>query len=134
MNNGEFGALLILCIIIILISLLAKKRDPDEIANTWKSRTVIFTVLAFVIPFWIVTIPLFFYLAYRSYKQGKLATAFTVNPAPKLDSAFSGEAPQEVTSKVFSRTSEIAELHRLFQQGALTQDEFDQEKGRLLAK
>jgi len=41
-----------------------------ETPNTFKFRTVIYIVLAFVIPFWIITLPLFLILAWSSYKAG----------------------------------------------------------------
>lgn len=50
--------------------LLATKSRPDEIADTWKPRTAVFVILAVVVPLWILTLPLFLYLAYRSYVEG----------------------------------------------------------------
>lgn len=46
------------------------KPEPGEVAHTWKFRTVAFICLALVIPFWSISLPVFLYLAYRSYVSG----------------------------------------------------------------
>lgn len=118
---GSFGAfhLLVLlgfvALVIWVVRLLMRSSTarPDEVANTWKFRTVVFVVLAFVVPLWIVTFPLFLFLAYRSYVAGK----------PSAGAAQANTA---------TRSEEIGALHALLQKGALSQDEFEAEKRKLL--
>lgn len=42
----------------------------QEQANTMKFSTIIFIILGLIIPLWPLTLPLFWWLAYRSYKKG----------------------------------------------------------------
>jgi hypothetical protein len=57
----------------VIISLM---RGWRQTANTWKFRTVVFIIAAFAIPrLWIITIPFYLYLAYRSYKAGAQVAA-----------------------------------------------------------
>jgi uncharacterized membrane protein YvbJ len=39
-------------------------------AYTIKPATVIFFILGIIVPFWLITLPLFWFLAYQSYKKG----------------------------------------------------------------
>jgi len=48
-----------------------------ERANTFKFRTGIYMILAIIIPFWIITFPLFFILAWASYREGYQETVDT---------------------------------------------------------
>lgn len=104
----------------LVVSLV--KSSSGEVANTWKFRTVILVILAFVVPLWPVTLPLFLFLAYRSYKAGS-------EPQPQLVPAIaSGTAERNSAGKA----QEIAALHELVAKGALTQAEFDAEKQKIL--
>ena len=73
-SPGDLGiALLVAFTGAAIVSLMRGRR---QIANTWKFRTVVFILLAFAIPrLWIITIPLYLYLAYRSYKAGARTAA-----------------------------------------------------------
>lgn len=43
----------------------------QEQTNTMKFSTIIFIILGLIIPLWPLTLPLFWWLAYRSYKKGR---------------------------------------------------------------
>ena len=100
--------------------------ESVEIANTWKFRTVVFVILACILPLWPISIPLFLYLAYRSYIAGR--------PVDATEAPGASGVPQHVAEPYLSNKARgIAELHELYSSGALTQDEFDAEKKKLLA-
>lgn len=40
-------------------------------ANTFTFKAVVFFVLGLIVPVWPITLPLFWYLAYKSYKSGE---------------------------------------------------------------
>jgi hypothetical protein len=42
----------------------------QEQTNTIKFKTIIFIILGLIIPLWPITLPLFWWLAYKSYKKG----------------------------------------------------------------
>jgi len=121
---GAMEFLLFLAVLILPLFFLVRALKPqaDEIANTWKFRTVVFTIIAFVIPLWLITLPLFLYLAYRSYVAGTAASSTGSSAAPSVASA----SPA-------SKAQEISALHALLSSGALTQEEFDVEKKQLLS-
>lgn len=89
------------------------------VADTFKFSTVVFIILGVIIPFWIVTLPLFWFLAYRSYKQGRPAD-------PAVDSAGAARASNAL--------DEIQKLKTLLDAGAITQDEFEEQKRKLLER
>lgn len=95
------------------------KPEAGEVANTWKFRTVVFVCLAAVIPIWPISVPVFLYFAYRSYVAGSA-------PAPGAGGA------EEPVSAQQSKAQDIAAMHELLSSGALTQEEFDREKKKLL--
>jgi competence protein ComGC len=90
--------------------------SPGDVANTWKFKTVISLIFALFVPFWPVTAPVFLYLAYRSYSKGEKA------PVPVVI----------VDSFSTNKAEEIAALHALLSNGALTQAEFDEQKQKNL--
>ncbi len=81
-----------------------------EIANTWKARTVVYTVLAFVVPLWIITLPLFLYLAYQSYKDGS----------------------NSYTNINNSDLIRLEKLNQLLKSEVISKAEFDIEKNKIL--
>lgn len=91
---------------------------PNEVANTFKFRTLVFIVLAIIIPLWLITLPLFLYLAYKSYAAGRPQVQGAEQPKPS-------NAQQHVAS-------EIEALHKLLVSGALSEEEFQTQKDRLL--
>jgi len=120
--------LIIIGVPLLLISgaLRAGTARPGEIADTWKFRTVILVILAFAIPAWLITLPLFLFLAYRSYKAGDSAVG--VRPTQAIQVAETSRP--HPTSQ--TKTEQLAALHELLKSGALTQDEFDNEKRKIL--
>jgi H+/gluconate symporter-like permease len=106
------------------------KPGLHEIANTWKGRTFLFAGLAVLVPLWLITLPLFAYLAHKSYKEGSPPGTPVVPPQAFNDST-TIDVPATPSSGA-SVASRIAELHALLQAGALTQDEFDQQKRKIL--
>jgi hypothetical protein len=42
-----------------------------KVANTVKGETIILIILALLVPLWPISLPLFGWLAYRSYKSGE---------------------------------------------------------------
>lgn len=71
--------------------------------NTFKVSTIMLMLLGIIIPFWPLSLPLFWWLAYRSYKKGE---------------------PAELS---------ITELHaakELLESGAISEEEYDRVKNR----
>lgn len=92
------------------------KPAVGEVANTFKFRTVVYIVLALVVPLWLITLPLFLYLAYKSYLAGDASA-----PGPAAGNGSSANV-----------AAEIEALHRLVASGALTEAEFNAKKANLL--
>jgi hypothetical protein len=99
--------------------------NPGELPNTWKFRTVVFVILAVCIPLWLITFPLFIYLAWRSYHAGEPAGTLQLE-APAESHVPPAQGPAQ------SKAEQVAALHELLQRGALTQAEFDIEKRLVL--
>ncbi len=85
----------------------------NEIQNTFKFRTVIYLILGLFVPFWFITLPLFWFLAYRSYKEGMPTANMSVDNHSQFD--------------------ELKKLKSLLDEGIITPEEFDREKKKLLA-
>ena len=47
-----------------------KKIFHNGKAHKFKFSTIIYIILGMVVPFWLITLPLFWYLAYRTYESG----------------------------------------------------------------
>ncbi len=56
--------------LLVLVALGMHKPQLGEKPATFKFRTIIYLALAFVIPLWPITFPIFAYLAFRSYQAG----------------------------------------------------------------
>ncbi|WP_287919192.1 SHOCT domain-containing protein [Comamonas sp.] len=122
-NNSILSWVIVLAILlgmVWLVRLLLRLAAPmpDEVANTFKFRTVVFIVLAFSIPLWLITLPLFLYLAYKSYAAG-------MPHGQATEQSKQSTAPQNVAL-------EIEALHKLLISGALSEEEFQTQKARLL--
>lgn len=115
---GFTEVLLIFSLIGGLIYLFVTKKETfknnNEIPNTWKGRTVVYAVLAFIIPLWIITLPLFLYLAYKSYKEGGVKNKDKQNTSYTL--------------------SDIKEAQILLKDKVIIQEEFDKIKTNALNK
>jgi cell division septal protein FtsQ len=88
-----------------------------EIQNTFKFRTVIFLILGLIIPLWLITLPLFWFFAYKSYKDG--VPVNTIDTSSKI---------------TYSNLDELKKLKELLDSGVLNQEEYDTEKKHLLTK
>ncbi len=115
-------------VLLLTGALRAGVARPGEVANTWKFRTVVFTILAVVVPFWLITLPLFLFLAYRSYKAGEAAArepfkSLGTEEFPQINAQAPGQ----------SKAEQLTALHELLKSGALTQEECDAEKKKVLA-
>ena len=75
--------------------------------NTFSFATIIFLVLGLIVPLWPISLPLFWFLAYRSYKNGS--------------------APQPVLS-----LTDLKNAQELLDEGTITQEEFDRIKANIL--
>jgi len=76
---------------------------PSGEMNTVKASTIILILLGLIVPLWPLSLPLFWWFSYRSYKKGE---------------------PAELT---------INELHaakELLESGAITEEEFGRVKNR----
>jgi hypothetical protein len=89
--------------------------NSSEVANTFKFRTIIFILLGLITPLWLITLPLFWYFAYKSYVAG---TALY----------------PDRTAGVISKYDELSKLKKLYDSGAITEEEFNLEKQKLLMK
>ncbi len=74
--------------------------------NTVDIKTIMFLILGLIVPMWPISLPLFWFLAYRAYKKG-------VAPPPSL--------------------SELADAQRLLDAGVISQDEFDNVRSEVLS-
>lgn len=77
----------------------------QEQANTMKFSTIIYIALGLIVPLWPLTLPLFWWMAYRSYKRG-------------------GEAGHSL--------ADLKNAKDLLEAGAINQKEFDAIKARTL--
>jgi len=93
--------------------------------DTIKISTVVFFVLGLIIPFWIITLPLFWFISYRTFKSGD-GTPISKN-----------ESIKEKVIPPFSNSSKFDDLEKikaLFDSAALTEAEFESEKVKILNK
>lgn len=73
--------------------------------NTFKFSTAIYLLLGIILPLWPITLPLFWFLAWRSYKGGH-------DPAPTL--------------------TDLQSAKMLLDQGAISQNEFEKIKRKAI--
>lgn len=74
-----------------------------DVADTVKFSTILFIVIGLLLPLWPVTLPLFFWLAYRSYRKG---------------------GPEPIS------LYQLQKAKMLLDEGGITKAEFDQIKSR----
>jgi hypothetical protein len=77
--------------------------------DTVKSETIIFIVLALLVPLWPISLPIFGWLAYKSYKKGE---------------------PEGSISSL----EDVQKAKQLLDAGAISQSEFDDIKAKALGK
>jgi len=97
-----------------------KKLETSSLrmAYTFKFSTVVWLLLGLIVPFWIITLPLFWFFAYLSYSSG-------VNPNLIPKSPAIEPAPTNL--------DELKKLKQLLDSGAITNEEFENEKKALLS-
>lgn len=78
-----------------------------EQANSIKFSTIIFIILGLIVPLWPITLPLFWWLAYRSYKKGY------------------GDSPS---------LGDLKSAKDLLESGAISQKEFESIKAKTLGR
>lgn len=121
-STSFWNWVIIICALVGLYWFIKSLLRPNpsaapEVANTFKFRTVVYIILAFAVPLWLVTFPLFLYLAYKSYVAGI---------QPQLVEQL------KPTAETMNVAAEIAALHKLVDSGALSDAEFQAQKARLL--
>ena len=77
--------------------------------NTFSFATILFIILGLIVPFWPISLPLFWFLAYRSYKSGTAPV-----PAPSI--------------------ADLQSAQDLLDRGAISQEEFDRIKANVLSR
>jgi len=91
--------------------------------DTIKISTVVFFVLGLIIPLWIITLPLFWFISYRTFKSGQ------GTPIIKNDSIKSKVIYEHSNNSKFD---DIEKIKTLLDSGALTESEFESEKAKIL--
>ena len=82
-------------------------------ANSFTFSTIVFIILGLIVPIWPISLPFFWYLAYRSYKRGD-ATALVSSPASSL--------------------ADLKAAQDLLDGGTISQEEFERIKVGILAR
>jgi len=103
-----------------------ENETTEDNRETIKLPTVIFFTLGLIVPLWIVTLPLFWFLAYRDYKSPKGKPLFNT-----IDSLASSPAPKQTASQHYASLDKLAELK---EKGILNEEEFSAEKAKILSK
>ena len=99
-NFSVFHWVIVLLFVLVVaygarLLILATKPRSEDVANTWKFRTIVFVILAVVVPLWILTLPLFLYFAYRSYVEGTSSVPSNIeSAATHVPSNIDGAAKQ----------------------------------------
>jgi hypothetical protein len=91
--------------------------------DTIKLSTVVLFVLGLITPLWLVTLPLFWFFAYKTFKSPN------GTPLSKPDTRYE-TLPKE--QNVSSKFEQIEQLKKLLDSGAITEEEFKTEKNKLL--
>lgn len=121
---GMIFSLVFLAVIILFIIFIwntLKQFDENAIkngekANTFKFRSVVYILIAVFGFMTIFGAIIFAYLAYRSYHAGIPADQPAFQPVPTP----------------VSNAQALGELHKLLSSGAITQEEYDVQKKKLL--
>lgn len=100
------------------------ERNIEEIISndnidTIKISTLIYFFLGIIIPFWIVSIPICWFLAYKSFKSSE-GTPLFKNGSLNFD------------LKKSSKYEDLDKLKDLLDKGALSQEEYEKEKAKIL--
>lgn len=77
-----------------------------EQKNTIKFSTILYLILGLIVPLWPISLPLFWYFAYRSYKSGAAVDLGQVSSISDLKQA------QELFEAGVISAEELAEVKR----------------------
>lgn len=91
-----------------------------------KFSTVVFFVLGLIIPFWIITLPLCWFIAYRTFKSGDGTPINKAEAESNKQSIFARKTSPD------SKFENIEKLKLLLDSGALTEEEYKVEKAKIL--
>ncbi|MFT7412577.1 MAG: hypothetical protein ACI9J4_000939 [Paraglaciecola sp.] len=100
----------------------------EDNSETVKLLTFVYFVLGLIIPLWLITLPLFWFLAYRDYKSPNGKPLFPNQPMVPAQ-------PVKVTSQTVTPSQNfetLEKLNDLKEKGILTEDEFNQQKSKIL--
>lgn len=97
--------------------------------NTFKFSTIIYIILGLIVPLWIVTLPLFWWFAYQSYKDGS-GTPLP-SPTEANSNALDTISSPEVV-KIYSY-DDLEKIKDLMDKGIITEEEFEMEKKKILS-
>lgn len=92
--------------------------------DTVKISTIVFFVLGLIIPLWVITLPICWFLAYRSFKSGDGSPVSKPQVALQREIVIEEQGP--------SKFDNIEKLKSLLDSGALTEEEFLSEKSKIL--
>jgi cell division septal protein FtsQ len=102
-------------------------------SDTVKVMTVVFFVLGLIVPLWIITLPLFWFLAYKNYKSPVGKPMFeghdpvSSKPIQKQSSA---SIPTQISSN--DKFASLEKINELKEKGILTEAEFQEQKNKIL--
>ncbi len=102
-----------------LVSVISGNED------TIKISTVVFFVLGLIVPFWIFTLPFFWFVAYRTFKSGEGTTIIKSESIKTRDELEKGNNQS-------SKFDDLERIKALLDSGVLTKSEFDTEKAKIL--
>lgn len=96
-------------------------------ANSFKFSTVIWIIVGLLLPLWPISLPLCFWMAYKSYQNGEQdeQDSSVTEKAPAV-----AEAIQPERDKALNTVKEAKEL---LDAGAITEEEFSKIKSEALA-
>jgi len=99
-------------------------------ADTFKFSTVIWIIAGLLIPLWPISLPVCWFLAYRSYKSGThLADQIAYASSAPISG---GGSPVTRPPAQLSVADEIKKLKELHDAGILTDEEFQRKKAEIL--
>ncbi len=93
--------------------------------DTIKISTVVCFVLGLIVPFWIFTLPLFWFVAYKTFKSGEGTTIIKSESIKTKDKLGNGNSHN-------SKFDNLEKIKELLDSGVLTKSEFDTEKAKIL--
>ncbi|EGQ7999750.1 SHOCT domain-containing protein [Vibrio vulnificus] len=96
-------------------------------ANSFKFSTVIWIIVGLLLPLWPVSLPLCFWMAYKSYQNGEQDEQY---------SSVTVETPaieEPIQPEKFKTLNAVKEAKELLDSGVITEEEFNKIKSEALA-